>query len=349
MSIILVGGGNITQSRHIPALRRLGKSVLAVVGVNADHVAAAQNASRARYSLIVDPSRSFAQQLTAAHWHRNATAAIIGTPPQTHFRLASDTLEAGLHVLLEKPMTTSTTDAVRLQDIARKSSLILSVMHNFQFARGVQALEAAIKAGRIGHVRSFHLSQNTSRARRLPTWYKDLPLGLFFDECAHFFYMARRLGGPLRVLASNAEFNADPADRTPHLVSAMFRAGNTPSTLNIDFNSAVCEWFFMVSGTKAVAIYDYIRDILIILPADRSHYALDILRTSAAALGGHAVGFVSSGFRMLTGGLLYGVDDVIRQFLYSIDGQPSDEGISAERGVETVTAMEQVVAQIGAR
>ena len=54
-------------------------------------------------------------------------------------------------------------------------------MHNFQFANGATRLHRLMREGALGDIASFFLMQFTSRNRRLPSWYKDLPLGLFFD------------------------------------------------------------------------------------------------------------------------------------------------------------------------
>jgi len=60
-------------------------------------------------------------------------AVSIATPTRTHFAVARDCLERGLHVLVEKPMTTTTDEAQTLIDIAAKNDLILQVGHLERF------------------------------------------------------------------------------------------------------------------------------------------------------------------------------------------------------------------------
>src|SRR5690606_36328485 len=132
-------------------------------------------------------------------------------------------------------------------------------------------------------------------------------LGLFFDEASHFIYMLRRLGGPISVLDAQGQFGADTADRTPVLMNATMTAGGIPAQMMINFNSPVCEWMFVVSGSCKLAYYDFFRDILVVVPNVGAHYAKDVLRTSALSTLGHWSGFVSNGLRLVTGILHYGV------------------------------------------
>jgi len=63
--------------------------------------------------------------------HTMATAAIIATPPHTHYDLASRAMQNGMDVLVEKPMTLNTKQACRLVDQARGEGLVLSVDSTF--------------------------------------------------------------------------------------------------------------------------------------------------------------------------------------------------------------------------
>jgi len=56
-------------------------------------------------------------------------AVVISTPPQTHFAIASDCLERGLHVLVEKPLTVNSAEARELILLAEKHQRKLMVGH----------------------------------------------------------------------------------------------------------------------------------------------------------------------------------------------------------------------------
>jgi predicted dehydrogenase len=60
-------------------------------------------------------------------------AAVVATPTFTHHRVASDLMRAGLHVLIEKPITPTTREADELVQMARRSGLVLQVGHVERF------------------------------------------------------------------------------------------------------------------------------------------------------------------------------------------------------------------------
>jgi predicted dehydrogenase len=77
---------------------------------------------------------------------------IISTPPETHYGIAKDCLENGLHVLVEKPLTTTTAQARELIAIADANDLRLMVGHTFEFNPAVRALKAMIDGGELGSI-----------------------------------------------------------------------------------------------------------------------------------------------------------------------------------------------------
>ena len=339
--VCLIGGGNITNLRHIPALLKY-KTRAKIVGViGSDEAAVRHTAKRvgAEHTLTTNMTEAC---IEAVPWLSDVDLVVIGTPPRTHANLATAALLRKLNVLVEKPVTIEPSETTALADTARSMDRILAVMHNFQFANGAARLHRLMQSGELGETSSFFMLQFTSRNRRLPAWYKDLPLGLFFDEASHFIYMLRRLGGPIEVLDAQGQFGSDPDDRTPILMNATLTAGGKPVQLMINFNAPVCEWLFVVSGSKKLACYDFFRDTLIVLPNDGTHLAMDVLRTSSLSTIGHWAGFVSNGIRLVSGNLHYGVDKVVGHVLDAIDGAPLPEEISIARGFETVTVMSKI-------
>lgn len=79
-------------------------------------------------------------------------AVAICTPPETHFTIASEALEAGLHVLVEKPLTTSSHSAATLTLQAEASGLTLMTGHTFEYNAAVHELARLISSGDLGEV-----------------------------------------------------------------------------------------------------------------------------------------------------------------------------------------------------
>lgn len=78
------------------------------------------------------------------------TAAVVSTPAQTHFDVTKRCLEAGKHVLVEKPMTTLTEESEELIVLADKEKLILMVGHIFLYNAGVRKVKTYVADGGDG-------------------------------------------------------------------------------------------------------------------------------------------------------------------------------------------------------
>jgi predicted dehydrogenase len=79
-------------------------------------------------------------------------AVVVATPTGTHFALARAVLEAGKHVLVEKPIATTVPDAEALAELADRSRLVLLVGHVFLYNEGVRRVKQYIDANALGRV-----------------------------------------------------------------------------------------------------------------------------------------------------------------------------------------------------
>jgi predicted dehydrogenase len=79
-------------------------------------------------------------------------AVVIATPPPTHYALAKECLQHGLHVLVEKPITLNSQDAKELIEIAKTNHLVLMVGHTFEYNAAVQTLKDLINSGELGQI-----------------------------------------------------------------------------------------------------------------------------------------------------------------------------------------------------
>lgn len=82
-------------------------------------------------------------------------AIAISTPVNTHFQLAKQALNAGKHVLVEKPMTDNVAQARELVDLAKSKNKILMVDHTFLYTGAVKKIKELIDSGEIGDVLYF--------------------------------------------------------------------------------------------------------------------------------------------------------------------------------------------------
>jgi len=83
-------------------------------------------------------------------------AVMVVTGGSTHYRLARDALEAGKHVLVEKPMALNVRDAEELVKLAEEKSLVLMVGHVHLYNSAVRKLKEDIGAGLFGEIKFMH-------------------------------------------------------------------------------------------------------------------------------------------------------------------------------------------------
>jgi predicted dehydrogenase len=79
-------------------------------------------------------------------------AVSIATPPSTHYPLAKRALEAGKHVLVEKPLATNAVDAEALAELAEREGLVLMPGHTFLYSPAVNKVKELIDTGELGEV-----------------------------------------------------------------------------------------------------------------------------------------------------------------------------------------------------
>src|SRR6266481_2468155 len=80
-------------------------------------------------------------------------AVSIVTPNHLHFAPAKAFLEAGIHVICDKPLTTTVEDALALAEIVRRSGLIFGLTHNYTGYPLVRQAREMIQAGELGGIR----------------------------------------------------------------------------------------------------------------------------------------------------------------------------------------------------
>ena len=79
-------------------------------------------------------------------------AVVIATPVSTHYSFAKAALRAGKHVLVEKPLATSSQQVLELMELADKYDLTLMVDHTFIYTAAVRHMKSVIAAGTIGNL-----------------------------------------------------------------------------------------------------------------------------------------------------------------------------------------------------
>ena len=132
-----------------------------------------------------------------------ADAAVIVTPPRTHLSIATDALEAGLHVFMEKPITYSFEEAKRFYGSYEAYGRKVMVNQNYRWTREIQAVKRAIESGAIGDIGYIDWNFRRMHVPRQGTWREHSPDFLFTDVSIHHFDLLRYFLGaePVRIQA----------------------------------------------------------------------------------------------------------------------------------------------------
>ena len=284
--------------------------------------------------------------LSEVEWLADVDAITVATAPMGHHCLVKQALQLGKHVLTEKPFAMNVAEGEELVQMARLNGRRLAIMHNFQFAVSTKRLLRDIARGALGSIRAVNGVQLGNPARRLPTWYEELPLGLFYDESPHLLYLTRRVAGPLE-LRRCLTFPSSNGLKTPAQMDILFASSmlDCPISLHLNFESPISEWYLCVLGEKRLGIVDIFRDIYISLPNDGRHEAYTVLRTTLLATSQHLWQTATRGVLHLSGHLMYGNDEVFARFRQGIDGPLADpDPIGPESALAVLRLQHEIIA-----
>ncbi len=337
--VAAVGLGWVALHRHLPVMSR--SNAFQIAGVIDSAPGRAQNVARERgYSHYAETG-----SLAEIDWLQNVDAITVATAPMGHYRLVKQALQLGKHVLTEKPFAMALAEGEELVRLAATQKRRLNIVHNFQFARSMQRLLAQLSDGTLGAIRAVKGIQLGNPARRLPSWYEQLPLGLFYDESPHLLYLTRRVAGSVE-LKRCLTFPSSTGLNTPAQMDIFLESPSLqcPISLHLNFESPVSEWYLCVVGEKRVGIVDIFRDIYISLPNDGQHASYSVLRTSILATGQHLWQTATRGVVHLTGRLAYGNEEVFRRFSANIAGAvETNDPIGPESALAILRLQHQIL------
>ena len=107
--------------------------------------------------------KAFLPALVTADYQKflsaNIDVVVIATPARTHHQLALQALGKDKHVLIEKPFTTSTTEAVELITLAEERGLTLAVGHTYVYHPAVRFLRELVQSGQLGPLHYIHTAR----------------------------------------------------------------------------------------------------------------------------------------------------------------------------------------------
>jgi predicted dehydrogenase len=179
----------------------------------------------------------------------NVDAIAIATPVSTHFDLALRALQAGKHVLVEKPMAATSEQCEQLIDEADKRKLILMVDHTFPYTGAVTKIKELIDENHLGEIYYFD-----SVRVNLGLFQHDV--NVIWDLAVHDFSILDFLFDekPTGVSATGIAHINDQPENVAYIT--LFFASNIIAHIHVNWLSPVKVRKTLIGGSKRMLVYD---------------------------------------------------------------------------------------------
>lgn len=96
---------------------------------------------------------------------------VVGTPNETHFALAKMALQAGKHVVIDKPFATTSEEALELKDLAERQGVVLAPFHNRRWDGDFRTVQRLLAEEAVGRLVTYE--SHFDRFRPLPREYVE--------------------------------------------------------------------------------------------------------------------------------------------------------------------------------
>jgi len=189
----------------------------------------------------------------------------ILTPPRTHFAVAKEAMEAGCHVLVEKPLGIDFDEAKGLYDIAETKGVKLCTMHNHFYDPCMSKANDFVKSGQLGqviNVESYYgLNTQIPAFRDYPApnvipWLYNLPGGVYQDFMPHPLYvLLEYTGTPQEIKVMQQSHGVLPQNMADE-IRVLIKGEKAFGTLTFSFAAKPHLHFIRIYGTKMMVEVD---------------------------------------------------------------------------------------------
>jgi predicted dehydrogenase len=337
----IVGCGGAASIFHMPAFRDLKGSQ--IVAVCDQRQQAALEAAR-RFG-IPRAYGDISQMLRK----ENLDFVDICSPPQTHFQLSVQVMEAGLHVLVEKPMAFSVSEADKMVSVSHRNGVKLCVVHNLLFSPVVQKARQLVDSGAIGDLTSVEvniLARGDGAISREDHWCHSLPGGIFGEFAPHALYLASAFLGTINSARAIAMKHSDFPWVIADELKVMLEAENGLGAFSISCNSPRPSLTMDIFGTRRILHLNNFA--MSMIQHESGTYRIpDLLFDELKSGLQLATGIVSSLLRVASRRRWYEIGHhiLIRKFLESVTNN-MEPPVTGEDGRETLRILEDICRQV---
>jgi predicted dehydrogenase len=174
---------------------------------------------------------------------------VLATPVSTHFPFARAALKAGKHVLVEKPLATSSKHVLELIDIAESRRKTLMVDHTFLYTGAVRSMKALIGSGAVGRLLYFD-------SVRISLGLVQSDINVLWDLAPHdvsiMSYLCDR--EPISVSAVGVKHLGCPFENIAYM--SVHFGGDLIAHFHVNWLAPVKVRKMLVGGSKKMIVYD---------------------------------------------------------------------------------------------
>ena len=279
LNVGFLGAGYIADW-HAKGLRTVRGAVLTAV-CDRDQGRAAALAARS------NRARAYTS-LTAMLAHTRLDVVHVLLPPDRHAQAAREIIDAGLHVLLEKPLATRTQDCIDLIERARSRQVKIGVGHNFLFAPIYERLKEDLKVGRLGRPDEIIITWNKGldqlQAGPFDLWMLRSAENIMLEVGPHSMAHMIDLTGGLEITGVHVANPIDlPSGKRFYRRWRIEAGPAVPGvTLNFSFAAGFSEHSVHVRGSVGSATADFERNTYILRRHTRFGLDYDCYRMTLA-------------------------------------------------------------------
>ena len=244
----LVGYGTAGSFFHAPL-------IAATDGLRLDTIVTA-NAERRSQARAEHPDVRFAASADEL-WERGGELdlIVVASPNRTHVPVARAALEAGLPVVVDKPIAATAAEARELASLAEARGLLLSVFQNRRWDNDFRTLRALLEDGALGEVQRFESRFERWRPRLKGGWRESGDPaevgGLLYDLGSHVVDQALVLFGPAARVYAESDVRRDGAAADDDTFIAVTHVSGVRSHLWMSATTAQLGPRFRVLGSSA--------------------------------------------------------------------------------------------------
>jgi len=223
LPIAIVGAGEIIDLAHLPAYEEHGLEIVGITDINKER--AEDVASRHGIPKVYESVDEIAAD-------SNVALVDIGVFPWAQYEVAVPLLDAGKHLLCQKPLSYDFDEAVRLVEHAEKCKVHLAVNQQMRFSESVAASRAMVAAGWIGEPFEMSWDFHVSTPWEHWPWVAELPRLDINQFTIHPIDSVRYvLGDPLYAYGTQARAPGQPEAGETRTISVLEFEGETRAFL----------------------------------------------------------------------------------------------------------------------